>query len=211
MTTIQLPPVSNQDINIEFVYDASGSMGETVKDSKGKSQKKYIVANNALLSAATIIQGFSVTTNRNINCGMWMLRGGSPVKVFDIDRFNINRFNSFCKNFDEPSGNTPLGLTIDGAACDILRKRTFKNYIVVISDGESNSGRDPHESIVEKTNFANNEANLKFFFIAFDVNSSAFKSIKKLSNVDVFEAADETQLTERLSFIVEKKILLENE
>jgi len=51
---------------------------------------------------------------------------------------------------------------------------------------------------------------LSLHFVAFDVNAAEFKGVKALG-ATVLGAADEKQLNSQLEFILEKKILLEEE
>ncbi len=54
------------------------------------------------------------------------------------------------------------------------------------------------------------QTNLSVHFVAFDVNAKVFDGVKKLG-ATVVGASDEAQLTRQLEFILEKKILLEDE
>jgi len=55
-----------------------------------------------------------------------------------------------------------------------------------------------------------NQAQLSVHFVAFDVDAKVFDPVKKLG-ATVVGALDETQLNAQLSFILQKKILLEEE
>jgi hypothetical protein len=51
---------------------------------------------------------------------------------------------------------------------------------------------------------------LQFHFVAFDVNAAVFAGVKK-QGATLVSAGDEKQLNEKLTFVLEEKILLEKE
>jgi hypothetical protein len=61
-----------------------------------------------------------------------------------------------------------------------------------------------------KQQAAQKETSLSVHFIAFDVDAKVFAGVKKLG-ATVVGAANEAQLNTQLEFILEKKILLEEE
>ncbi len=54
------------------------------------------------------------------------------------------------------------------------------------------------------------QTGLSFHFVAFDVNAKVFDPVKRLG-ATVVGAADEKQLNSQLDFILQQKILLEDE
>jgi hypothetical protein len=61
-----------------------------------------------------------------------------------------------------------------------------------------------------KQQAAQKGASLSVHFVAFDVDAKVFDPVKKLG-ATVVGAADETQLNSQLQFILQRKILLEEE
>jgi hypothetical protein len=83
--------------------------------------------------------------------------------------------------------------------------------VLVITDGINTRGPDPKTTLPQVRREAEDkQTTVSFHFVAFDVNAAEFSAVKKLG-ATVVAAADEKQLDSQLHFIVEKKILLEDE
>jgi hypothetical protein len=81
----------------------------------------------------------------------------------------------------------------------------------VITDGMNTTGPKP-EGVLPglKRDATRTGLDLGVHFIAFDIDAKLFAPLKK-QGVTVVSAADERQLTAQLDFILQKKILLEDE
>ena len=83
--------------------------------------------------------------------------------------------------------------------------------MLVITDGINTAGPDPAAAIPRLKQMAEQKQNrLSIHFVAFDVNAKVFDGVKQLG-ATVVGASDEAQLNSQLEFILEKKILLEDE
>jgi hypothetical protein len=81
----------------------------------------------------------------------------------------------------------------------------------VITDGVNTTGPDPAATMPRLQEAGQKRGNpVSFHFIAFDVNAKVFAKVKDLG-ATVVSAADEKQLNTQLEFVLEKKILLEDE
>jgi hypothetical protein len=83
--------------------------------------------------------------------------------------------------------------------------------VLVITDGINTVGDDPAAVMPRLRRLAEQKQDrLSVHFVAFDVNAKVFDRVKKLG-ATVVGASDETQLNSQLEFILQKKILLEDE
>jgi len=74
-------PAAENGVAVAIIYDTSGSMKETVRDSSGKSTPKYIIANRALTGVANQIQAFATNAPggapRRIDAGLFVFASDS--------------------------------------------------------------------------------------------------------------------------------------
>lgn len=206
---------AQEGVALGIVYDTSGSMKEPVADGAGKQSPKYIVANRALTAIANRLQGFITNapaeSPRKVEAGLYVFSGAGAKPAIPFGPFEASTFRSWAKDFSNPSGGTPLGTAVSTAARAVLNSNLSRKHVLVITDGMSNVGPDPATAMPELKRQAEQKgAGLAVHFIAFDVDAKVFNGVKKLG-ATVVGAANETQLNEQLNFILEKKILLEDE
>ncbi len=202
-------------VALAIVYDTSGSMRDQVRDEKGKPAPKYVIANRALEAIARRIQTFATNTAsggaRTLQAGLFTFsdRGAKPAVPFGP--FNASALQSWARQFDRPQGGTPLGSAISEAARPVLASNLTRKHILVLTDGENNIGASPATVMTDlKRQAEEKQTGLSLHFVAFDVDAKVFDAVKKLG-ATVVGAANETQLNTQLEFILEKKILLEDE
>jgi hypothetical protein len=202
-------------VAVAIVYDTSGSMKDAVRDDKGRPAAKYVIANRALEAIARRLQAFAANTNggssRVVQAGLFVFsdRGARPAIPFGP--FNAPAFESWARRFDHPQGGTPLGTAIRDAGRAVLASNLTRKHVLVLTDGESNIGPDPASTMSDlKRQAEQKQTGLSLHFVAFDVDAKVFDAVKKLG-ATVVGAANETQLNTQLEFILEKKILLEDE
>jgi hypothetical protein len=200
-------------VALGIVYDTSGSMHEPVTDTNGHRTAKYIIANRALISLAREIEHFRTnqTPARRIEAGVFIFNGSSARPVIPFGPFDEAAIERWAKGFSNPSGNTPLGNALTVAAGPVLASRLTRKHILVITDGVNTTGPTPASVLPGLTARARqNGTSLSTHFLAFDVDAKVFEGIKK-RGATVVSAADEKQLDTQLQFILQKKILLEDE
>ena len=108
----------------------------------------------------------------------------------------------------KPRGGTAIGLAMDSARADLYRAGTIRKYILVITDGENTEGPSPQD--IAREIDRRSEGAVRLYFVAFDVAAREFEAVKKMG-ATVVGAADEKQLNAQLDFILQRKILLEDE
>jgi hypothetical protein len=125
--------------------------------------------------------------------------------------FDGNNLNRWTNDLPTPSAGTPLGNALRTATEAVLRSPLSRKHVMVITDGVNTVGPDPVKVLPGlKQQAEKKQTSLNVHCIAFDVDAKVFAPLKKMG-VTVVGAANETQLHDQLGFILEKKILLEDE
>jgi hypothetical protein len=202
-------------VAVAIVYDTSGSMKETVKDSAGKMTPKYVIANRALEAIARQIEKFATNSAgggpRQVKAGLFVFDGSGARQAVAFGPFDAAAIKGWARRFQNPEGGTPLGTALTTAGQVVLNSGLARKHVLVITDGMNTVGPDPAATLPRlKQQAAQKGTTLTPHFVAFDVNAQVFNGVKKLG-ATVVGAANETQLNEQLNFILEKKILLEEE
>lgn len=199
---------------LAIVYDTSGSMQQKVRDADGRLTPKNIIAARVLnavldrLQAAVAEPGMSPET---LQVGLVGFNGDHAALAIKPGPFNPTPFRNWLRQHNTPQRGTPLGDAVRIAGESVLQSPLPRKHVLVITDGINTQGPDPTVTmprLLEEA--AKRKATAVFHFVALDVNARVFDGVKKLG-ATVVGAADEKQLSSQLAFIVEKKILLEDE
>ncbi len=207
---------ANEDgVAVAIVYDTSGSMNESVKDDAGKFAPKYVIANRALAAIADRIQSFitnsATGSPRKIHAGLFVFRNDGPHAALAFGAFDAEAFKTWARNFSKPTGGTPLGKAVDAASRTVLKSGLSRKHVLVITDGMNTVGPGPAATLARiQEEAGQKQTSVSVHFVAFDVDAKVFEGVKKLG-ATVVGAANESQLNTQLEFILEKKILLEDE
>lgn len=201
-------------VALAIIYDTSGSMKDPVQDRHGGRSAKYLIANNALVAVARQIEAFATNTAagpRKIQTTLFTFHGDSYRQILPMAAFDAQALESFARTFSSPGGNTPLGNTLTAATRAVLASPLSRKHVLIITDGMNTVGPAPAQVLPRLKGDAEQKgASFAVHFIAFDVDAKVFASVKKLG-ATVVGAADEKQLNSQLQFILQKKILLEDE
>ncbi len=202
-------------VAIAIVYDTSGSMKDPVKDEAGKSTPKYLIANRALVAIADRIQSFATNgptgSPRKINTGLFVFQKDGPHAAIPFGPFNAAALKAWARDFSAPNGGTPLGNTLNTAGRAVLKSGLTRKHVLVITDGMNTIGPDPANTLPKlQQEAAQKQTGLSVHFVAFDVDAKVFNGVRKLG-ATVVSASNESQLNTQLEYILEKKILLEEE
>jgi uncharacterized protein YegL len=213
--SIRLLAVQEEGVAIAIVYDTSGSMKEQVRDRTGKLAPKYVIANRALEAISKRIQTFATHSTaggpRKIHAGLFVFDGNGAKQAVEFGPFDAAAFQNWARNFAAPQGGTPLGNALTAAAHAVVGSGLARNHVLIITDGINTVGPDPAAVMPKLRQLAEQkQVNLSVHFVALDVNAKVFDGVKKLG-ATVVGASDEAQLNSQLEFIIEKKILLEDE
>ncbi len=205
---------AEEGVALAIIYDTSGSMRDPVRNDQGEASPKYVVANQALIAVARQIEAFATNAAsgpRTVQTTLFTFRGESFRQVIPMGPFDAAAIERFARDFSSPSGNTPLGNTLSAASRAVLNSPLARKHVLVITDGMNTAGPSPAQVLPGLKRQADQKGALvNVHFVAFDVDSKIFAPLKKLG-VTVVGAADEKQLNSQLQFILQKKILLEDE
>jgi von Willebrand factor type A domain len=198
-------------VALAVVYDTSGSMRETVKDSEGKSSPKFEIANRALNALVDRLEKFRVAQpGKTLRCGLVVFQGNDARAAIPFGNFDAAAWQKWVQSFHTPEGSTPLGISVRFAAQSVSGSKLKRKHILVITDGINTTGHDPAQVIAQLRREKAGDGGLGIHFIAFDIAANVFEPLKKL-DVTVVSAANEPQLDAQLSYILEEKVLLEDE
>lgn len=202
-----------QGVAVGIVFDTSGSMRDSVKDATGKPAPKHVIGVRALkqivgrLAAAESTGG---PAPRRIEASLVVFEDSRAQTAVPLGPFRAAAFEKWADGFKQPNGATPLGDSIERAARDLMRSKLSHKHILVITDGMNTAGPKP-EVVLERLQLEARraETSLAVHFVAFDVAAEIFKPVRDLG-ATVVGAADEAELNAQLTYIVERKILLED-
>jgi len=206
---------AEEGVAVAIIYDTSGSMKDPVRDQTGKPAPKYVIANRALIAIAKQIQSFATNSAgggpRKIEAGVFVFDKNGAREAVKFGPFDEAAIENFANGFSNPSGNTPLGNALTVASRAVFKSPLNHKHVLVITDGMNTAGPKPEEVLPKlKEQAQQNGTVLSTHFVAFDVDAKVFAPVKKL-DATVVAAADEKQLDTQLQFILQRKILLEEE
>ena len=201
-------------VALAVVYDTSGSMNDPVRDGAGQPTPKHIIAQRAMQSVVKRLQGFTAGgaagSPRRLDAGLYVFSDGKVREFTKLAPFEAKTATAWTRELPRPSGGTPLGNALQTAGEALLRSP-------LSAQARAGGHRRPEHGRSRSGAVAagpqadgGEEASLSVHFIAFDVDARLFEPLKK-QGVTVVGAADERQLNTQLEFILEKRILLEDE
>jgi hypothetical protein len=206
---------ADEGVAVAIVYDTSGSMKQTVRDSKGQMIQKHIIAKRAMESVVKRLQNFATNTTdgvaRKMEVGVFVFADNGPREFIKLAPFDPKEASGWAQRMPGPSTGTPLGITLQKASEAVLNSKLPRKHVLVITDGMNTVGPEPVKILPRiKDEAARKQSTVSAHFVAFDIDAKLFDPLKKLG-VTVVGAANEEQLNSQLGFILEKKILLEDE
>ena len=204
-----------EGVALAIVYDTSGSMGDKVRDTNGVPAPKYVIANRALDAITTRVEKFATnapaSSPKRIQAGLFIFADKGAKQAIPFGPFKAETFRSWAHDFKNVGGGTPLGTAVKAAGETVLKSGLTRKHVLVITDGENTIGPGPATAMSQiKAEAEKNQTTLSVHFVAFDVAAKVFDGVKK-NGATVLSAENEAQLNTQLEFILEKKILLEEE
>lgn len=202
-------------VALAIIYDSSGSMRETVRDRQGSSSPKYLIGNRALAAVADQVQAFATpktgASPREVHAGLFIFQGSGARAVVPFGPLDSAAIKNWAAKFSQPNGSTPLGNAMQAGHDAVMKSPLPRKHVLVITDGENTAGPNPAAVLPRLGRSAGQDRpGVSFHFVAFDVDAKVFAPIKKLG-ATVVSASDEQQLNSQLGYILQEKILLEEE
>jgi Mg-chelatase subunit ChlD len=204
---------SLQGVAVSIVFDTSGSMRDNVKDAAGKPASKDVIGRRALKQIVSRLAEAGSTGGpvpRRIEASLVVFENSRAQVAVPFGPFRAAAFEQWADGSRQPNGATPLGNSIEQAARDLMGSKLPHKHILVITDGMNTAGPKPEvvlKRVQEEVRRA--ETSLGVHFVAFDVSAEVFQPVRELGGT-VVGAADESELNAQLTYIVERKILLED-
>jgi hypothetical protein len=196
---------SAEAIAIAFVFDTSGSMLESVKDTSGAAVQKFEVGRKAMVGVVEKLSQFAKSSGRPLEVSLFFFDGKTGVReVLARGKFDAARLLESLPQRKDIAGGTPLGRATEAAAKSIAKSQASSRHVIVLTDGENTVGPKPEDVIRAATE------PVQYHFIAFDVDARVFAGVKQ-TGATLLSAGNAKQLDERLGFLLEDKILLEKE
>lgn len=209
------PLPTREGLALAIIYDTSGSMADSVTNAAGDPEPKYQIARRALDAILDQLDGYvqagAPGVSREVQAELIVLDNTRERQAIRMAPFHAPAFKSRLESFSNPSGGTPLGKALRAASADLLDSPLLRKHILVVTDGENTEGPAPENvlpGILAESR--RRGAGIQVHFVAFDVAAKVFAPVKDLG-ATVVGATDEIQLKDQLEFILQKKILLENE
>jgi hypothetical protein len=206
---------ADEGVAVAIVYDTSGSMKQSVPDSNGRMTPKHLIARRAMESVVKRLQNFATNTTdgvaRKLEVGVFVFENNGPKEFIKLAPFDPKEASSWAQRMPGPSTGTPLGTTLQKASESVLNSKMSRKHVLVITDGMNTVGPEPVKVLPRiKDEAARKQSTVSAHFVAFDIDAKLFDPLKR-QGVTVVGAANEAQLNSQLGFILEKKILLEDE
>jgi len=204
---------TDDGVAIAIVYDTSGSMKDNVPNEAGQPTPKYVIANRALQEVTHQIAAFATNgpAPRRVDAGLFVFNDSSARPAVRFGAFDPAAFEQWARTFRSPNGNTPLGNALTTATEAVLTSPLSRKHVLILTDGENTAGPTPAAVLPTlKKRVEQTGKSLSVHFVAFDVAARVFDGVKK-QGATVVSAANEKQLNSQLEFILQHKILLEDE
>jgi hypothetical protein len=201
-------------VALGIVYDTSGSMADTVANASGASEPKYRIAARAfgqILDRLTKFQDAATPSPRKLEVGVWIFKGSKVAELCPMAPFDAASIRRSVEGLHRPSADTPLGRGVEMAAAAVLATNLTHRHVLVVTDGINTTGPDPAKvwpGLDDRAKIRG--SSIGAHFVAFDVDAKVFDPMKRLG-ATVLAATDERTLSGQLGFILDRKILLEDE
>ena len=194
-------------IAIALLMDTSGSMKDPVRDSDGTSRAKIDIAKRVCRKTIGDLQEFAAKTPElPLSVGLYEFSGGSCRAILPLGPFQPEETLAAVDRL-RPSQGTPIGEAILTAKGALDQSGLFRKHMVLLTDGENTTGRDP-VLFARAIAALPPEEQAGIHCIAFQVQASKFQGIKDAGGT-VLEATNAAELGQSMDFILRRKILLE--
>jgi len=188
---------------VAILIDTSGSMREKAA---GDDRPKYVVAQEAIEAMLDATDAF-VKKRPDFPIKVGIYSFSSNVRTLrPIQGYDRAAIRQALGNLPRPGGGTAIGEALREARPDLYRAGVFRKYLLVVTDGDNTSGRDPEA--VAREIFSKSQGAVQVYFVAFDTTPQKFAFLKEVGG-DVIGAGTGAELHKALDGIYQGKILAE--
>ena len=188
---------------VAILIDTSGSMRD---EAPGDTRPKFVVAQQALEAMLDATDAF-VAKRPDFPIKIGIYSFSSHVRTLQpIQPYDRGAIRGVLANVPRPGGGTAIGDALRAARPDLYRAGLFRKYVIVVTDGDNTTGRDPDE--VAREIFRKSEGAVQVYFVAFDTSPDKFAFLKEAGG-DVIGAGTGAELRQALDGLYQGKILAE--
>jgi Mg-chelatase subunit ChlD len=188
---------------VAILIDTSESMEE---DAPGDSRSKAVVAREALESMFDATESLiAQRPDFAVKVGIYSFSSRART-VLPMQSFDRAAIREALGRLPRPDGNTAIGEAMLTARPDLYRSGVFRKYLLVVTDGENTSGREPDQVALEI--YRKSEQAVAIYFVAFDTSADRFAFLKQVRG-DVIGAGNGAELRKALDGIYQGRILAE--
>jgi hypothetical protein len=188
---------------VAILVDTSGSMGQ---NAPGDSRPKYVIAQESLEAMLDATDAFvAKRPDFPIKIGLYSFSSGVR-RLRPLQLYDRSAIRAALQQLPRPGGGTAIGEAMSAARPDLYRAGVFRKYLLVVTDGENTSGREPEP--VAREIFQKSEGAVQVYFVAFDTGPEKFAFLKDVGG-DVIAAGTGVELRTALDGIYTGKILAE--
>ena len=189
---------------VAILVDTSGSMKEPAP---GDSRAKFQVAQEAIEAMLDATDAFvAKRPDFPIKVGIYSFSSGVRA-LRPIQPYDLAALHATLASLPRPGGGTAIGDAMRAARPDLYTAGVFRKYLLVVTDGENTSGREPGD--VAREIFRKSEGAVQVYFVAFDTSPEKFAFLKETGG-DVIGAGTGIELRRALDGIYQGKILAES-
>ncbi len=190
--------------SVAILLDQSGSMDDP--PGEGGDIPKYQLAREALAQVMAQTDSFvAKQTGFPVNIGLYTF-DRHVRKVLPIAPYDRAALTTALESLPDPSGNTAIGDAMAEATRDLYAAGTIRKYLLVVTDGENTTGREPDE--VAREIARRSEGAVKLYLVAFDIDSEKFGFVNEVHGA-VMEAKNAIALRANLDTLYRGRILAE--
>ncbi len=190
--------------SVAILLDQSGSMED--EPETGGTTPKYLIARRALAEVLAQTDSFvSRQPGFPVNVGLYTFTSNVR-QVLPIAPFDRRQLTLALEGLPDPSGNTAIGEAMALATADLYRAGTIRKYLLVVTDGENTTGREPDE--VAREIARRSEGAVRILLVAFDVDADKFAFVNEVRGT-VIQARNAVALRAGLDTLYRGRILAE--
>lgn len=187
---------------IMLVIDTSGSMSDSPKEG---GTAKIVSARAAAKEVVSKAEAFATAhPDRTVLLGIVKF-SSSASTIREISKPSLADASAAIDALT-PEDGTHIGDAIYEAKRQLDMSGYADKHIVVVTDGENGGGRDP--DAVSKAIYEQADGT-KMYVVGFDVNGSTYDGMKAYATI--LSAKDSVALDAQLKFVLDKKILAEQD
>jgi Mg-chelatase subunit ChlD len=191
-------------VSVAIVLDNSGSMRE---EAKGDNRPKSEVAKTAIERALDATEAaVAKRPDYPVKVTIILFSSGTQT-ILAMQPYNRDSVRAAMARLPKPTGGTAIGDAMQEARQALYKAGTFRKVMLVVTDGENNTGQNP--ASVAREIFTRSDGGVGMYFVAFDTDADKFGFLRDVKG-DVVSAQNGAALQTTLAALYEGKVLAES-